>query len=102
MEKSVFEVITAYGINEGVNSVLLDSDEYKKIQAKIDSLTEEFDKLNLSEEQRLIVDRLISIYIENAAYYGKMTYRQGMRDCTSLLVELGLIKNGKEEDYTKG
>lgn len=96
MEKSVFEVITTYGINDGVNSSLLDGDEYKRIQAKIDSLTEDFDKLDLPEEQRVIVDRLISAYIENGAYYGKMTYQQGMRDCASLLLEIGLIKEGKE------
>jgi len=97
MEKSVFEVITAYGINDGVNGVLLESDEYKRIQAKIDSLTEEFDKMNLSKEQRLTVDRIISAYNESGALYGRTTYQQGFRDCASLLVEMGLIRDGKAE-----
>ncbi len=96
MDKNVFEVITEYGINEAVNDTLFQNEEYKQIQAEIDRLTDEFDRMNLSEEQRLLIDKLISAYNENGALYGRMTYQQGMRDCAYLLVEMGLIKDGKE------
>lgn len=95
MSKDIFEVLTEYAVNESVNGVLLQNDEYKQIQNKIDSLTGELDKFILPKELKVFIDRLISSYIENGALYGRMTYQQGMRDCATLLGEMGLIKNGK-------
>jgi len=46
----------------------------------------------------LIVDRIFTSYNESGALYGRMTYKRGMRDCASLLVEMGLIKDGKAEE----
>ncbi len=96
MSKDIFEVLTEYAVNESVNIILLPKEEYKQIQAKIDSLTDELDRYILPKEQRELIDRLISSYIENGALYGRMTYQQGMRDCATLLGEMGLIKNGRE------
>lgn len=98
MEKNIFEVITEYAVNEGINCIIQQNDEYKQIQEKIDVLTNEFDELGLPKEQRLIVDRLISSYNESGAFYGKMTYQQGFRDCAALLVEIGMIKDGHREE----
>lgn len=92
MDKNIFDVITEYAVNEAVNGVLLQNDEYKQIQAKIDSLTDELDRYILTKEQKELIDRLISSYIENGALYGRMTYQQGMRDCAALLVKMGLIR----------
>lgn len=92
MDKDIFDVITEYAVNEAVNGVLLQNDEYKQIQAKIDSLTDELDRYILPKQLRVLIDRLISSYNENSALYGRMTYRQGMRDCVSLLVEMGMIR----------
>lgn len=97
MGKSIFDVITGYATNEGLSSVLQHDEEYKQIVKKMDDLTEELDALGLSREQRLSVDRLISAYNENGAYYGRLTYRQGVKDCVALLVEIGLIKERKRE-----
>lgn len=93
MRKSIFDIITEYAINEGVNSVVRQDDEYKQIQEKIDTLTNEFTALGLSEEQRLLTDRLLTCYNESGACYGKITYQQGFRDCVSLLLEIGMIKD---------
>jgi len=96
MEKSIFEVIADYAVNEGLNNAILQSDEYKQIQKEIDDLASKFDALGLPKGQRLIVDRLLTSYNESGAFYGRMTYQEGFRDCASLLVEIGMIKNGKE------
>lgn len=98
MEKSIFDVITDYATNERLSNVLQHDDKYKQIVQKTDDLTEELDALALSKEQRLLIDRLISAYNENGAYYGRLTYQQGFRDCAALLVEIGLIKDGKREE----
>lgn len=91
MDKDIFDVITEYAINEAVNITLLQNDEYKQIQAEIDSLTDELDRYILPKELRVLIDRLISSYNENGALYGRMTYRQGMRDCASLLLEISVL-----------
>lgn len=97
MDKNIFDVITEYAVNEAMNITLLQDDEYKQIQAKINSLTDEFDRFDLPKELRVLIDRLISAYNENGALYGRMTYQQGMRDCALLLLEIDLIKEGKRE-----
>lgn len=98
MEKSFFEMITEYAINEGVNAAIQQSDEYRQIQKEMDTVTSEFDALCLPKEQRLIVDRLLTSYNESGAHYGRMTYQQGFRDCASLLVEIGLIGDRRMEE----
>ena len=97
MEKSIFEVIADYAVNEGLGSVIKQDDEYRKIQNKISDTTSEFDALYLPKEQRLVVDRLLTSYNESGAHYGKITYQQGFRDCVSLLLEIGMIRDAKEE-----
>ena len=98
MRKSIFEVITEYAVNEGLSDTLQQDNKYMQIQKKLDDLTREFDALELSKEQRLLVDKLISSYNENGAYYGAICYQQGFRDCALLLVEIGMIKGGKMEE----
>lgn len=98
MKKSIFEVITDYAVNEGLSSVIKQDDEYRKIQNKISDTTSEFDALCLPKDQRLVVDRLLTSYNESGACYGRMTYQRGFRDCAALLVEIGLIKDGKMEE----
>lgn len=91
-EKPIFDIITDCSINERMDSILLHNEEYLKIQDKINKHNEIFDKLNLSKDERLIIDKLICSHAEIGAFYGKMTYKQGFRDCVSLLREMNLIK----------
>ena len=98
MEKSIFEVITDYAVNEGLGSVLQQSDEYGRIQKEMNDAAGKFDALCLPKDQRLVVDRLLTSYNESGACYGRMTYQRGFRDCAALLVEIGLIKDGKMEE----
>lgn len=92
MKKNIFDIITEYAINEGLDNVLLQNAEYIKNQNKIEEQREQFDKLNLSKEEYLIVDRLLSAYTESGAIYGKMAYRQGIQDCVELMTEMRLLK----------
>lgn len=89
-EKDIFEIITEYSVNERMDNILLHNEEYREIQNKIEKQIEKFNELNLNSEQRLVVDRLISIHIESGALYGRMTYKQGFRDCVSLLKKINL------------
>ena len=96
MGKSILEVITEYAVNERIGQILWQDEEYKQIQDKISSLTSELDVFDLSKNQRLAVEQLISFYNEDGALYGRKTYQKGFKDCVAFLVEIGLIKYGKE------
>ena len=92
MEKRIFDIMAGCSINEGMDSLLLQDEEYIKIQNKITEHRVQFDKLNLPKEQCLIVDRLLSAHMESGAVYGKMAYRKGFQDCAALLLEMKLLK----------
>lgn len=91
-EKNIFEVVTDYSVNERINEILLEDEQYQDIQRQIDNQIGLFDGLNLDKEQKLIVDRLVSLHTESGALYGRMTYQQGCRDCVALLQAMNLIK----------
>lgn len=91
MKKSILDIITEYSANEGMNSILLQDGEYIKIQNEIDEQTDQFEKLDLTKDQRLVVDKLISAYNDSGAYYGAMTYKKGFKDCVALLQEVNLL-----------
>lgn len=91
-EKSPFNVIAGYSVNEGLGEALEQNEEYVAIQKKIDEQAALLDGQNLTEDQRLMIDRLVCACTENGALYGRMTYKKGFRDCGSLLRDMGLLK----------
>ena len=40
--------------------------------------------MKLTEEQQLIVDRMVSVHNESGACYGRMVYKQSVYDCVEL------------------
>ena len=92
IEKGIFDVMAGYSINERMDGLLLQNEEYIKMQNKIEEQIMLFDKLNLTKEQCLVVDRLISAHTESGVIYGKMAYKQGFQDCAALLLEMRLLK----------
>lgn len=91
-EKSIFDVIAGYSVNEGLDKVLRQNTDYVKIQKNIDEQAEQLDSQNFTREQRLLIDRLVCAHTESGAFYGRITYKQGFRDCISLLREMELLK----------
>ena len=91
-EKSIFDVIAGYSINEGLDKILRQNKEYVKIQRSIEEQTEQLDSQNFTREQRLLIDRLVCAHTESGAFYGRITYKQGFRDCISLLREMELLR----------
>lgn len=91
-EKSIFDVIAGYSVNEGLDKVLRQNTEYLKIQKSIDEQAEQLDSQDFTREQRLLIDRLVCAHTESGAFYGRITYKQGFRDCISLLREMELLK----------
>ena len=65
IEKGIFDVMAGCSINERMDGLLLQNEEYIKMQNKIEEQIMLFDKLNLTKEQCLVVDRLISAHTES-------------------------------------
>lgn len=91
-DKSIFDVIAGYSVNEGLDKALRQNEEYIKIQKRIDERAEQLDSQDFTSEQRHLIDRLVCAHTESGAFYGRMTYRQGFKDCISLLREMELLK----------
>lgn len=92
MENSIFDIIAEYSVNERLDKTLLQKEEYLKVQNKISERTKQVDELNLTKEQRLMIDRLICAHTESGTVYGKMAYKLGVQDCAALLREIKLLK----------
>jgi hypothetical protein len=92
MERDVFEILMENAVNERLDDILLENEEYSQIQAKVCSMSGRLDDFGFSKEQRSFIDDLMCANTESGCCYGKATYRQGFRDCAALLWEMGLIK----------
>lgn len=92
MRKNIFDIITEYSVNEGMDSIVLQDKEYLRIQKNISEQTEQINKMNLTKDERTIIDRLICAHTESGAYYGRIAYKQGFQDCAELLLEMKLLK----------
>lgn len=92
MEDGLFHVITEYATNKKIDNIVLQDEEYMKVQGTIEQYLAQLHELDLPKEQKALIDRLISAYNESAAYYGKVCYREGFCDCVSLLKEIKVIE----------
>ena len=88
---SIIEILSGHLMNERLDNILLDDPEYINLLESIDQATVCFESLKLSEGQRMIVDNLISAYTAYGAYYARMAYQQGMKDCVRMLREIGVL-----------
>lgn len=91
-EDNVFELITDYTVGERMIGILLRDRQYQEVQGRIAGQVELLAGLNLGKEQRLAVERLVSLHAESGALYGRAAYQQGYRDCVALLQAVNLIK----------
>ena len=88
---SIIKILSGHLMNERLDNILLDDPEYIKILESIDQATVCFESLKLPMGQRMIVDNLISAYTAYGAYYARMAYQQGMKDCVRMLREIGVL-----------
>ncbi len=90
--RTVFDTIAEQFINERLDDIMMQDTEYMKLQEELWKEKNELDKLDLSETQRLVVEKLISIHIRMVELYSKKSYEQGFRDCVSILQEIGVVR----------
>ena len=74
-----------------LDAVLFRKAGYKKAGKKISGSLKNLQKENLTGRQNRAVDRVLTAYTEENAYCCKILYKQGFKDCVSLLKELGVL-----------
>lgn len=97
MSKSIFDILTECATDETFDHILFQDAEYKKIYDEITCLKAQLQE-SKSQEGKLMIENLACAYslLENSCI--KLAYQKGIRDCAALLVEIGLIKDGKLEE----
>ena len=72
----------------GILHKILDADaDYQEIDGRLDKYASEVQTLDLSKEQRLLIDRYISEQNALGARYGALAYLLGFSDCVELLTK---------------
>ena len=62
--KTVFDTIVEQFIRERLDDIMMQDTEYVELQDELWKEKERFDRLDLSEAQRSVVEKLISIHIK--------------------------------------
>ena len=94
MDKNVFDIIVEQFVKERLDDIMMQDSEYVKLQDEIWEEKEKCNQQDLSESQRQMWEKLISLHIKIIELYCKKAYGQGFKDCVSLLQKTGVIKIG--------
>lgn len=93
MENGILKVLVKKMTGERFENIVSAEKEYKRRSEKIEMLSEQLRRQELTKEQRLAVDRLLSANNECNFRYSELAYIQGMKDTVAMLKELDLIKS---------
>lgn len=87
MDKRVLEIITENLMNERLDSIVQNNEEYRQAEQETDKMICVFEGI-LSQEQQKVLDDDLSAENHRAAVYAEVSYRQGMKDVLAFLISL--------------
>lgn len=93
MEDTILKLLVKKMTGERFENIVSAEKEYKRRSEKIEMLSEQLRRQELTKEQRLAVDRLLTANNECNFRYSELAYIQGMKDAVAMLKELDLIKS---------
>lgn len=94
MDKEILDILAEVLLDERLDGIMKQDQSYMEQQKKINEQGVKFEEMAIAEEQRTIAEKLISLHIASIDFYAQNAYKQGFKDCLSLLKEIGLIKVG--------
>lgn len=89
--ESLLDEFVGMATNVRLDNILNKDKGFLEVQEKASRAIKLYEELELTEQQQLIVDRMVSAHNEAGAYYGRMAYKQGVFDCVELLKEMGVL-----------
>ena len=92
MEDSILELLAKKMTGERFDEVVLGDEEYIKRNEAVAELVRRLGEYDLSQEERLMSDRLLTANNECNSRFSELAYIQGMKDSVAILNELDLVK----------
>ena len=90
-ENGLLEIIAAHRTIEDLDKILQKDKVYQEALVEEQEASDQMEVLDFTEDQKKVVDRVITAYNQCGAAYGAAAYRFGMEDSVRLLKELGEI-----------
>ena len=90
-KNGLLEIIAEHRTMDDLDALLQKDKDYQKALAEEKDASEQMDAAGLTNQQKKVVDRVITAYNHCGAVYGAVAYRFGMQDSVRLLKELGEI-----------
>lgn len=91
MDKDILEILASYMTKERFDRIATEEKEFLQQDELVQSLTKQLQKSDMTAEQRLAVDRLLTANNESNSVYSQLAYVQGMKDCANMLRRLNLV-----------
>ena len=89
MDKNgLLEIIAAYRTGDDLDEVLNKDRDYQQALAQQKEVFNMLEKLDLTTEQKSVVDQVIAANNHTGAVYGAVAYRIGMEDGIRLRMEM--------------
>ena len=90
MSDSMLDIFTENS-DRRLDRVLFAEQEYRQAGKRMKRNFRKLEKTGLTKRQECAVDRLLSAYNAESACCCRILYRQGFKDCISLLKEIGVL-----------
>ena len=88
-ENGLLEIIAAHRTMADLDEILQKDKVYQEALAEEQEASDQMEDMDFTEDQKKVVDRVITAYNQCGAAYGAAAYRFGMEDSVRLLKELG-------------
>ena len=90
-ENGLLEIIASHRTMAALDEILQKDKVYQEALAEEQEASDQMEVMGFTEDQKKVVDRVITAYNQCGAAYGAAAYRFGMEDSVRLLKELGEI-----------
>lgn len=89
MEKNgLLEIIAAHRTMEALDAVMAKDKDYQEALAQQQEAFDRLDELELTKEQKSVIDQAITVNNHFGAVYGAIAYRFGMEDGIRVRMEM--------------
>ncbi len=90
-ENGLLEIIAAHRTGRALDEIISKNNDYQEALVQQQAAFDMLDKLELTKEQRSVIDQAITANNHFGATYGAAAYRFGMEDGVRLRVEIEKI-----------
>lgn len=86
-----FDLIYDVALNSR-HEILTNDEEYKELMVRINKLSDEYKQLDLTQEQRQVIDQMIQVEDMLNEKEMQAIYKKGILNCAEILKDLKLLK----------